>query len=62
VDAKKIMFLYACGIPFNVLCSPYWHEMLQIINGAPLKDTGALSMTKLEPWDLTGKEPKSKVL
>ena len=25
----------------------------------PLKDTGALGMTKLEPWDLTRKEPKS---
>ena len=28
----------------------------------PLKDTGALGMTKLEPWDLTGKEAKSIVL
>ena len=28
----------------------------------PLKDIGALGMTKLEPWDLTGKEPKSIVL
>jgi hypothetical protein len=35
VDAKKFRFLYACGIPFNVLRSPYWHEMLQVINGAP---------------------------
>jgi hypothetical protein len=32
---KKIRFLYKCGIPFNVLRSPYWHEMLQVINGAP---------------------------
>jgi hypothetical protein len=28
----------------------------------PLNDIGALGMTKLEPWDLTGKVPKSKVL
>jgi hypothetical protein len=26
VDAKVIWFLYACGIPFNVLRSPYWHD------------------------------------
>jgi len=61
VDAKNFRFLYACVIPFNVLRSPYWHEMVQTINGS-LKDIGAPSMTKLEPWDLTGKEPKSKVL
>jgi hypothetical protein len=35
VDAKIFRFLYACGIPFNVLRSPYWHEMVQAINGAP---------------------------
>jgi hypothetical protein len=35
VDAKVYRFLYACGIPFNVLRSPYWHEMVQAINGAP---------------------------
>jgi hypothetical protein len=28
VDAKNFRFLYACGIPFNVLRSPYWHEMV----------------------------------
>jgi hypothetical protein len=28
----------------------------------PLKVIVALCMTKLEPWDLTGKEPKCKVL
>jgi hypothetical protein len=32
---KTFRFLYACGIPFNVLRSPYWHEMVQAINGAP---------------------------
>ena len=35
VDSKVYQFLYACGVPFNVLCSPYWHEMVQAINGAP---------------------------
>ena len=24
-----------CGVPFNVLHSPCWHEMVQAINGAP---------------------------
>jgi hypothetical protein len=35
VDAKIFKFLYPCGIRFNVLCSPYWHEMVQTTNGAP---------------------------
>ena len=35
VDAKVFRFLYACGIPFNVLCSPYWHEMVEAIRSAP---------------------------
>lgn len=35
MDAKVFRFLYARGIPFNVLHSPYWHEMLQSITGAP---------------------------
>ena len=35
VDAKVYRFLYACGVPFNVLRSPHWHEMAQAINGAP---------------------------
>jgi hypothetical protein len=35
VDAQIFRFLYACGIPFNVLRSPYWHEMVQAINGVP---------------------------
>jgi hypothetical protein len=35
VDAKIFRFLYACGVPFNVLRSPYWHGMVQAINGAP---------------------------
>jgi hypothetical protein len=32
VDAKVAQFLYACGVPFNVLRSPYWHDMVRAIN------------------------------
>jgi hypothetical protein len=35
VDAKKLRVLYARGVPFNVLRTPYWHEMVQAISGAP---------------------------
>ena len=35
VDSKVYRFLFACGIPFNVLRSPYWHEMVAAIRGAP---------------------------
>jgi len=35
VDSKVYRFLYACGIPFNVFRSPYWHEMVSTINDAP---------------------------
>ena len=35
MDSKKFRFLYACGVPFNVLRSPYWHEMVSAINDAP---------------------------
>jgi hypothetical protein len=35
MDAKNFKFFYACGVLFNVLRSPYWHEMVQAINGAP---------------------------
>ena len=35
VDSKVFRFLYACGIPFNVLCSPYWHEMVEAIRTVP---------------------------
>ena len=34
MDEKVFIFLYAIGIPFNVIRSPYWHEMVHIINGA----------------------------
>jgi hypothetical protein len=36
VDAKVARFLYACGVPFNVLHSPYWHSMVKAINKAPI--------------------------
>jgi hypothetical protein len=35
VDAKVVWFLYVCGLPFNVLHSPYWHDMAQAINKTP---------------------------
>jgi hypothetical protein len=35
VDAKVVRFLYACGIPFNVLRSAYWHDLVKAINKAP---------------------------
>jgi hypothetical protein len=31
VHAKVVRFLYVCGVPFNVLCSPYWHDMVVAI-------------------------------
>lgn len=34
VDAKVLCFLYASDITFNVLRSPYWHEMVEAIHGA----------------------------
>jgi hypothetical protein len=36
VDAKVARFLYACGVPFNVLRSPYSHSMVKTINKAPI--------------------------
>jgi hypothetical protein len=35
VDAKVVRILYVCGIPFNVLRSPYWHDMVKAINKDP---------------------------
>jgi hypothetical protein len=35
VDAKVVRFLYACGIPFNVLRSSYWHDLVKGINESP---------------------------
>jgi hypothetical protein len=28
VDANVVQFLYAGGVPFNVLHSPYWHDIV----------------------------------
>jgi hypothetical protein len=46
VDAEVFKVLYACGIPFNVLHSPYWHEMVQAIHNTP---NGYKSMTNPKP-------------
>jgi hypothetical protein len=35
VDEKVVWLLYACGIPFNVLRSPYWHDLVKKIKKAP---------------------------
>ena len=35
VDSIINQFLYARGIPFNLLFSPYWHEMVSTVNDAP---------------------------
>jgi hypothetical protein len=35
VNAKVVRFLYVCCIPFNVLRSPYWHDLVKAINEAP---------------------------
>ena len=48
MDSKVDRFLYVYGIPFNILRSPYWHEMVEGIE-VPLQDTGALGTPKLEP-------------
>ena len=62
MDSKIYRFLYACGVPFNVLRSPYWHEMVKPINGAPTRYRGPGYDKKLEQWDLTRNEPKSIML
>ena len=35
MDGKIVWFLYACSVPFNVLRSPYRHDMVNGINKAP---------------------------
>ena len=35
VDSKVARYIYACGIPFNVVRSPYWQEMIREINKSP---------------------------
>eukprot|EP00253_Pinus_taeda_P034430 PITA_34430 len=34
-DSKVARCIYACGIPFNVVLSPYWKDMIREINNAP---------------------------
>ena len=35
VDQKVARCLYGCGIPFNVVRSPLWADMVSAINNAP---------------------------
>jgi hypothetical protein len=60
VDAKVARFLYACGVPFNVLRSPYWHDMVRAINEKAPQGYRAPAMRKLELCYLTGKKKKFK--
>eukprot|EP00253_Pinus_taeda_P002383 PITA_02383 len=34
-DSRVVRCIYACGIPFNVVRSPYWQDMIRSINKAP---------------------------
>jgi hypothetical protein len=34
-DNRVARAIYACGIPFNVVWSPYWQDMLRAVNDAP---------------------------
>ena len=34
-DSRVARCIYACGIPFNVVRSPYWQDMIREINKAP---------------------------
>ena len=34
-DTRVARAIYACGIPFNVVRSPYWHDLVRAINIAP---------------------------
>ena len=61
MDSKIYRFLYACDVPFNVLRSPYWYEMVQAINGAP-KGYKSTRYDKAKTRDLTRKVAKSIVL
>jgi hypothetical protein len=61
VDAKVYRFLYACGIPFNVLRSPYWHEMVQAINDAP-KGYRSLGYVKARTVGLDRERAKIQVV
>lgn len=34
-ESRVARAIYACGIPFNVVRSPYWQDMVRAINSAP---------------------------
>ena len=34
-ETRVARAIYACGIPFNVVRSPYWQDMVRAINTAP---------------------------
>ena len=34
-NSRVARCIYACGIPFNVVCSPYWQDMIREVNKAP---------------------------
>ena len=34
-DSRVARCIYACGIPFNVVRSPYWQDMIRAVNKAP---------------------------
>jgi hypothetical protein len=35
VETRVARAIYACGIPFNVVWSPYWQDMVRAINTTP---------------------------
>jgi hypothetical protein len=35
MENKVARAVFACGIPFNVVQSPYWQDMLRVVNEAP---------------------------
>eukprot|EP01018_Ginkgo_biloba_P012194 Gb_36652 [translate_table: standard] len=35
VDSRIARCIYACSISFNVVCSPYWQDMVRAINDGP---------------------------
>eukprot|EP01018_Ginkgo_biloba_P029497 Gb_13878 [translate_table: standard] len=35
VDSRVVRCIYACGISFNVVRSPYWQDMVRAINDGP---------------------------
>ena len=36
IDSRVARCIYACGIPFNVVCFPYWQDMIREVNKAPI--------------------------